>query len=194
MLQRFGWEWSHFTPITDIVTLMNHVLTKNNFTFLDKHYLQVHGTAMGTRMAPSMACLLGKLEECMLASDLVALYRRHILHLDQWCSRSTLCPEVTVHQRSSSHQESQVYASRGYQRSYFLRRPRGRSPTRDCANKKIPLVVTYHPSLPAYVRLPVLTTISSTPEKATTRDCANKKIPLVVTFILLYPHTSDYQC
>ena len=58
-------------PITDIVTLMNHVLTKNNFTFLDKHYLQVHvhGTAMGTRMAPSMACLfMGKLEEHMLAS------------------------------------------------------------------------------------------------------------------------------
>ena len=56
-------------PIADIVTLMNHVLTKNNFTFLDKHYLQVHGTAMGTRMAPSMACLfMGKLEERMLAS------------------------------------------------------------------------------------------------------------------------------
>ena len=47
---------------------MNHVLTKNNFTFFDKHYLQVHGTAMGTRMAPSMACLfMGKLEERMLA-------------------------------------------------------------------------------------------------------------------------------
>ena len=29
MLQRFGWEWSHFTPITDIVTLMNHVLTNS---------------------------------------------------------------------------------------------------------------------------------------------------------------------
>ena len=47
-----------------IVTLMNHALTKNTFTFLDKHYLQVYGTAMGTRMAPSMACLfMGKLEE-----------------------------------------------------------------------------------------------------------------------------------
>ena len=41
-------------PITDIVTLMNHVLTKNNFTFLDKQYLQVHGTAIDTRMAPSI--------------------------------------------------------------------------------------------------------------------------------------------
>ena len=50
-------------PITDIVTLKNHVLTKNNITFLDKHYLQVHGTIW------SMACpFMGKLEECMLAS------------------------------------------------------------------------------------------------------------------------------
>ena len=39
LLQSFGWEWSYFTPITDTVTLMNHVLTKNNFTFLDTNYL-----------------------------------------------------------------------------------------------------------------------------------------------------------
>ena len=38
--------------------------------------------------------------------------------------------------------------------------------TRDCANKKIPLVVAYHPSLPPYVRLPVLTTILSIPQIA----------------------------
>ena len=35
----------------------------NNFSFNDKHYLQVHGTAMGTRMAPSYANLfLAKFE------------------------------------------------------------------------------------------------------------------------------------
>ncbi|PIK41662.1 hypothetical protein BSL78_21493 [Apostichopus japonicus] len=45
-------------PISDIKALMQQVLTKNNFTFMDKHYLQRHGTAMGTRMAPSLhACL-----------------------------------------------------------------------------------------------------------------------------------------
>ena len=39
--------------------------------------------------------------------------------------------------------------------------------TRDCANKKIPLVVTYIiPLYPPYVRLPVITTISSTPQIA----------------------------
>ena len=38
--------------------------------------------------------------------------------------------------------------------------------TRDCTNKKIPLVVTCHPSLPPYIRLSVLTTISSTTQIA----------------------------
>jgi hypothetical protein len=56
-------------PISDIEALMNHVLTKNNFTFMDKDYLQVHGTAMGSRMAPSWACLfMSSLEERMLAA------------------------------------------------------------------------------------------------------------------------------
>ena len=56
-------------PIPDIRSLMTHVLTKNNFTFLDKHYLQVSGTAMGTRMAPSYACLfMTQLEQRILDS------------------------------------------------------------------------------------------------------------------------------
>ncbi|XP_072026492.1 uncharacterized protein [Amphiura filiformis] len=56
-------------PIDDLKTLMNHVLTKNNFTFMGDHYLQVFGTSMGTRMAlaPSFACLfMSRLEEQML--------------------------------------------------------------------------------------------------------------------------------
>ena len=56
-------------PIRDLESLMKLVLTKNNFSFMDKHYLQVHGTAMGTRMAPSFACIfMSELEERMLAS------------------------------------------------------------------------------------------------------------------------------
>jgi hypothetical protein len=31
------------------------VLKKNNFTFNGDHYLQINGTAMGTKMAPSYA-------------------------------------------------------------------------------------------------------------------------------------------
>ena len=43
--------------------LIRMILTMNNFSFNDKHYLQTHGTAMGTRMAPSYANLfLAKFE------------------------------------------------------------------------------------------------------------------------------------
>ena len=46
-----------------ISKLINLVLTKNNFQFNGENYLQVLGTAMGTRMAPSFASLfMGKLE------------------------------------------------------------------------------------------------------------------------------------
>ena len=40
------------------------ILTMNNFSFNDNHYLQIHGTAMGTKMAPSYANLfLGFFED-----------------------------------------------------------------------------------------------------------------------------------
>ena len=55
-------------PTEDIINLISSILTKNNFTFDDQHYLQVHGTAMGTRMAPSYANLfMGKLERDLLS-------------------------------------------------------------------------------------------------------------------------------
>jgi len=38
-----------------LVELLRLVLYKNNFEFNEKHYLQVGGTAMGTRVAPSFA-------------------------------------------------------------------------------------------------------------------------------------------
>ena len=42
-------------PTQDIINLITLILTKNNFSFDDKHYLQIKGTTMGTRMAPSYA-------------------------------------------------------------------------------------------------------------------------------------------
>ena len=48
--------------------LIRMILTMNNFSFNDKHYLQTHGTAMGTRMAPSYANLfLAKFETYALS-------------------------------------------------------------------------------------------------------------------------------
>ena len=49
---------THAAPHTaSIVKLLELVLSKNNFDFNNKHYLQVGGTAMGTRVAPSFANL-----------------------------------------------------------------------------------------------------------------------------------------
>ena len=54
-------------PTDDLVHLIKLVLSKNNFTFDDEHYLQMHGTAMGTRMAPSYANIfMGRLEDLLL--------------------------------------------------------------------------------------------------------------------------------
>ena len=39
-------------PTGTICDLIRMILTMNNFTFNDSHYLQIHGTAMGTKMAP----------------------------------------------------------------------------------------------------------------------------------------------
>ena len=48
----------------------------NNFTFNSKHYLQKHGTAMGTKMAPSYANLfLGKFEHDVILNS---PYQPHI--------------------------------------------------------------------------------------------------------------------
>ena len=52
---------AHFVPIPPfpiLLDLIRMILTMTNLTFNDKHYLQIHGTAMGTRMAPSYANLL----------------------------------------------------------------------------------------------------------------------------------------
>ena len=44
-------------PTSDVVHLARLVLELNSFQYQDKFYLQTHGTAMGTRMAPSYANL-----------------------------------------------------------------------------------------------------------------------------------------
>ena len=55
-------------PTKFLLSLINFVLTSNNFVFNDKHYIQIQGTAMGTKMAPSYACLfMGILEQKILA-------------------------------------------------------------------------------------------------------------------------------
>ena len=56
----------------DLCHLVRLILTMNCFLFNENHYLQVHGTAMSTSMAPSYVNLfMGKLEhEFLLTQDL----------------------------------------------------------------------------------------------------------------------------
>ena len=51
----------------DVVHLTFLILKKNNFSFNGENYLQKHGTAIGTWMAPSFANMfMGKLERNIL--------------------------------------------------------------------------------------------------------------------------------
>ena len=53
--------------IKSLLELLKLVLYKNNFDFNGKHYLQIGGTAMGTKLAPSYANLfMGQLEKKLL--------------------------------------------------------------------------------------------------------------------------------
>ena len=60
---------SHFKT-EFICDLMCMILTMNNFEFDNNYYIQFHGTAMGTRMAPAYANLfIGYLERKLLAQS-----------------------------------------------------------------------------------------------------------------------------
>ena len=50
-------------PSESICDLLRMILTTKNFVFNDEHFIQQHGTAMGTRMAPAYANLfMGEFE------------------------------------------------------------------------------------------------------------------------------------
>ena len=50
-------------PTDSICDLLRMILTINNFVFNDEHFIQRHGTAMGTRMAPAYTNLfMGEFE------------------------------------------------------------------------------------------------------------------------------------
>ena len=56
-------------PTEFLMTLLMFVLTCNLFVFDSSFWLQIYGTAMGTRVAPTFACIfMGWLETGMLAA------------------------------------------------------------------------------------------------------------------------------
>ena len=55
MREALGKSGQSSIPAEDLVDLARIVLTSNNLTFNGKHYVQILGTAIGTKMAPSYA-------------------------------------------------------------------------------------------------------------------------------------------
>ena len=56
-------------PTQILIKLLTLVLKCNNFEFNGKHYFQIQGTAMGTKMAPSCTNIfMGRLEKQLLQS------------------------------------------------------------------------------------------------------------------------------
>ncbi|XP_059585059.1 uncharacterized protein LOC109285748 [Alligator mississippiensis] len=71
---------SEYRP-KDITDLIHFILTHNNFTFNNQHFLQMMGTGMGTKMAPQNANLfMSHLEEDFLKNCTIKplLYLRYI--------------------------------------------------------------------------------------------------------------------
>ncbi|KAL8603505.1 hypothetical protein ACOMHN_038646 [Nucella lapillus] len=70
-------------PPDTVLRTMTHVLENNVFHFEGEHFLQIFGTAMGTPMAPTIACLfMGRLETQLLDQSPAPvprdLWRRYI--------------------------------------------------------------------------------------------------------------------
>jgi len=76
-------------PTEILVELLTLILKSNNFEFNGDHYLQIQGTAMGTKMAPSYANIfMGRLENQLLASVSLkpSMWLRFIDDIDMhWC-------------------------------------------------------------------------------------------------------------
>ena len=71
----------NFPYSSTIKILIESILKHNNFSFMEEHYLQVEGTAMGSRMAPPYANIfMGSIEQKILKEfqNFILLWRRFI--------------------------------------------------------------------------------------------------------------------
>jgi hypothetical protein len=74
-------KMDHEIPTEEILTIIDLVLTHNNFSFQSKHYVQTEGTAIGSRLGMNYACTyMGEWERQLLsATDKTPLpYRRYV--------------------------------------------------------------------------------------------------------------------
>ena len=110
-------------PTDDIVNLIKLVLTRNNFTFNDEHYLRVHGTAMGTRMAPSYANIfMGRLENRLLERVTIKppIWWRYIDDVFTIWPHGEECFESFVEQINSMHSTINFTTEWSYKSVSFL--------------------------------------------------------------------------
>ncbi|XP_059584358.1 uncharacterized protein LOC132250811 [Alligator mississippiensis] len=92
----------------DITELIHFILTHNNFTFNNQHFLQMMGIAMGTKMAPQYANLfMSHLEEDFLKNCTIKplLYLRYIDDIFIIWSEN-LQSLIEFHQKFNSHHPS----------------------------------------------------------------------------------------
>ena len=71
VLESLDTKHGRMWPFRKIIhQFLEYILKENYFTFQDQLYLQKHGTAMGTKMAPSFANIfMGALEQALLSSS-----------------------------------------------------------------------------------------------------------------------------
>ena len=128
------------------------ILTMNNFTFNQEHYLQVHGTAMGTKMAPSFANLfLGIFEINALSNapfhvhtwwrfldDIFMIWTEGLDHL-----------KIFIDYLNNIHPTIKFTSSHSLTNVPFPRTDALQTNRHDSINR-IPFVVTYNPALPHF--------------------------------------------
>ena len=110
-------------PTEDLIHLIELILTKNNFVFDDEHYLQVHGTAMGTRMAPSYANIfMGMLEKTILENAIYkpTVWWRYIDDVFTIWPHGEECFKQFVSQINNIHSSIKFTAEWSYESVSFL--------------------------------------------------------------------------
>ena len=93
-------------PTIYLIRMMELILKQNNFTFNNEHYLQVNGTAMGTRMAPSYASLfMANLESRLLnwTTDKPLIWWRYIDDIFAIWDRGQECLDIFLQEINTFH-------------------------------------------------------------------------------------------
>ena len=110
-------------PTQILINLLTLVLKCNNFEFIGKHYLQIQGTAMGTKMAPSYANIfMGRLERRLLQSVILKHFSwlRFIDDIDMKWTRGKATLEAFLKTANNFHPTIRFTAEVSNDKHVFL--------------------------------------------------------------------------